>query len=70
VNGTLDWQGSDAEARYHGELAKWWRSESCAQAFERAKRAKRERIEKLKQSVTAKVDKLKRDVEQWKGSEQ
>jgi hypothetical protein len=46
-------------------LSKWWQTESCAQAFARAKAIRDAKIEKLKQSVKAKKEKLEREAAEW-----
>ena len=47
------------------QLSKWWTTESCRQAIERAKHARQERIAKVRQQFEAHQEKLKRDVEAW-----
>ena len=46
-------------------LSQWWRSDSCARAYERANKAKAERIAKCRDAFNARQEQLKRDVETW-----
>lgn len=46
-------------------LSKWWTTQSCQDAWARAKERQAAKIHKLKASVKAKQDALKRAVENW-----
>lgn len=50
-------------------LSKWWRTDSCAKAFDRAKEKRQERIAKVRADFSAKQEKLARDVELWSEKE-
>lgn len=47
-------------------LSKWWQTESCRQAFERADKARAERLAKVRKAFEERQAKLKTDVENWK----
>lgn len=48
-------------------LSKWWQSDSCRQAFERADKARAERLAKVRRQFAERQEKLRTDVENWKG---
>ena len=47
------------------QLSKWWQTESCRLAFERAKQKRAEQIAAMRAKFDAKRAELKRDVETW-----
>jgi hypothetical protein len=51
------------------KLSKWWQSDSCAQAYERANQKKHERLAAMKTAHDQKQEELKRDVELWEAEQ-
>jgi hypothetical protein len=50
---------------YYGQLSKWWRTPSAQESMERAKTARKDRLEKLKADFAERKQEQENAVKTW-----